>query len=40
MEAFDKLKQVVATEPMLWLSGFEKAFEVNTDAPNKAITLI
>jgi hypothetical protein len=35
--AFNKLKDVVASEPVLRLPNFELPFEVHTDASNKAI---
>lgn len=37
MEAFEKLKEIVATELVLSLPDFEKPFEVHTDASDKAI---
>lgn len=39
-EAFDKLKQVVTKELMLWLLDIEKPFEVNTDASGEAIVVL
>jgi hypothetical protein len=35
--AFDKLRRAVTSAPMLKLSDFEKAFEVHTDASDKAV---
>lgn len=37
-ESFDKLKQDVASELVLWLPDFEKPVEDNTDAFDKAMT--
>ena len=36
-EAFEKLKVVVSSEPVLRLPDFELPFEVHTDASDKAI---
>ena len=37
-EAFEKLKVVVSSEPVLRLPDFELPFEVHTDASDKAIS--
>ena len=37
MQAFEKLKTAVASTPVLGLPDFEKPFEVNTDASDRAI---
>ncbi|KAB5520150.1 hypothetical protein DKX38_024469 [Salix brachista] len=37
IQAFEKLKTVVASTPVLGLSDFEKTFKVHTDASDKAI---
>lgn len=39
-EAFDKPKQVVVSELVLHLTDFEKSFEVDIDASDKAIGVV